>query len=715
MVRRPGRNDEALAYCDAIRALRPSHVAALEERVSILLEEERYEEAEETIRSTVGAVPTELGGLILLLHRLEAGDRHDEIINCCQQIVEYLPSYVPAYEAWVGALRSTRRFEDAGRVAAEAVAAMPGEPALQVAVARVHEACGRYGRALDACEAALKLDGGLLGALSLRVEILHRWRRFGECERAAREAIGKVDDDSALLLILGRFYDDRCDFDSALECLDSVLARRPRDADALIARSAVLRARRRYGTARREVERLLRERPYDFELQAALAWIQHDARQDKSATKRFKGLLRQAVNERERAVAHHGLGWVAFSAGKYSESEEEFLRAREEMPDNEQYELAWAWSLLRSDSRFKWEEAFDRLSDLADIKEHASILVCLGVAAFKLEDLHESQHYLERALEVDPVHGSHSDLGDLYAFMGRFDKAEDQFRKAIQRDWNDSHAHASLGMLYMRADDERLRDAESEFRQAQAGEPGSVMAAIGMARFHLAGNDEQRAEAVLRGAAGLCRHREAWQLHAMLAHMLIRRSEGQQLPDLLDEAISDAKRSIKIAPGESEPYYLAGVAQYLKACQPSFGGNQSKCRSAAAKYFRECVKRNDGHTEARRCYDEVSRRRLTNGPSRFESVALMCLVLPVSVGELIAFYQDKISLPVLISSSAILLVLFMVVACLPMIRRFKLPGIEVEFREIVETGAPGPTGELALGAGHINVIAGPSGQLPRRV
>ena len=188
-----------------------------------------------------------------------------------------------------------------------------------------------------------------------------------------------------------------------------------------------------------------------------------------------------AANASERAEAHSSLGWVAFTETNFAAAEQEFRTAIEQQSGDLDYELALAWALARQTGERSWEEAESIAAKVAELRPDSSAHTCLGVLAFRRGRLASSEYHLQQALQIDPWGSSHTDLGALYSHIGRYDEAESELQKAIKRDWYDTIAHIELGQLFLQLDDQRLLDAQREFRRALACDPASSGAAVGLA------------------------------------------------------------------------------------------------------------------------------------------------------------------------------------------------------------------------------------------
>ncbi|MEU4746734.1 tetratricopeptide repeat protein, partial [Actinosynnema sp. NPDC023658] len=441
-----------------------------------------------------------------------------------------------------------RRFAEARDVVTRLLDVHGDDPDALVTAAWLHCATDDFERALALTGRALELDSGHVGAADARVNAFMVLNRFEEAEETARQALITSPRSVDLHVLLAKVYDHLRAFDRAERHFAAARDLDPFDVDAVVAHSATLRSLRRLGDAERRVAGFCTRFPHLRGPRFELGWVHHDARRLAEARRVFTALLADSRDGFERAAAHHALGWVAFTSGDLVTAEKEFRATLVDRPDDYDYAMALAWALARQDGERRWREAEDLAGGLLDRRANPSAHVCLGVLAFRRGDLASAEYHLRKALEVDPNHGSHADLGALYVQMGRYEEAEVELGRAVARDWYDGNAHVELGALFLQLGEERLSDAEREFRQALAIDPGSGAAAIGLAQALAKAGDEAEAESVLRLAEQRQDAAQKWRTHLALARLLVQRGDKQQNPDLHAEAYAQAQSAIETAP-----------------------------------------------------------------------------------------------------------------------------------------------------------------------
>ena len=471
---------------------------------------------------------------------------------------------------------------------------------------------------------------------------------------------------------------------------------------------------RRCTEAQREITRLSKLKPKVRELKFELGQIHHDERRLVEARKVFRDLLAAAASADEHAEARHSLGWVAFTEGDFITAEQEFRAAIKQQPDDLDYELALAWALTRQVGERRHEEAERIAINVAARRPDPSAHVCLGVLAFKRGGLAASEYHLNQALQIDPWHGSHTDLGALYSHIGRYIDAESELQKAVVRDWYDTVAHVELGRLFLQLGEQRLPDAEREFRQALACDPASNSAAIGLAQALEKAGDEIAAESTLRQALRRQEPGDTWRTYLALARLLVQRGDKQQNPDLLADAYAQAQRAIGLAPdAEADPHFVAGVALHRLGSLSVDARGRLGYRRRAMNHLRECVKRDEGHADAQRNLRLLEREMKVTAPAVWGGYAVAGVSLTLLAAMWVMFFlSTKVTAVLLSVTTPVLVGLFTIATLLPTLIRLRLPGFEADLQAGTGMSTPGPTGDVTFSPGRFSAPTGPTGQPP---
>ena len=712
LVSRQDREEEAIRLVDEVLATHPHNVAALSARISFLGYARRFDEQQEALAHALKLHP-QVADILLTVASVHSGnDRHKQAIALVDRAIEVSPGDLRPLRQRIDALVTAQRFEDAEH----ACALLPDENDVEGLLlrARMARLSDRHEAAVELLARAHEADPSHFGVRAQQVDALLPLQRLAEAEAIARQTVEENPRQVAAALALSRVLGHRRDIAGALACLEPALSREPDALSVRLARSRLLRSARRFAEAEREIDRLARRFPHDWDLRVELGWIQHDGRRLDEAGRTFTALLATAADNDERATALHGRGWTEFAGENFAAAENDFRSALVHRPDEFDGQLGLAWSLARQTDAAKNRQALELAAGLDQRLADPSVHVCLGVLAFKDGQPAAAEHHFRRALEISPNHGSHTDLGALYAYLGRAEEAESELRAAIARDWHDAVAHVELGSLLLDLGGDRLAEAEREFRQALAADRTSTEAAIGLAQTLTKSGEEAEAEATLRNALKHQVGRKKWQTHLALARLLVQRGDKQQSSDLHAEAYAEAQLAIGLAPDhEPEPHFVAGVAHHRMGSLSADARGRFGYRLRAMNHLRECLERTPGHADAQRNKLLLEREIRATAPAIWGGYAVATISVVLLGVEWVTFYlTDKVTVLLLTTTTPVLVGLFTIAVLLPALIKLKLPGFEADLQAGTASITPGPTGQVPFSP-RFSITTGPTGQLPR--
>ncbi len=708
------RPDDAARQFEVALGLDSRSEYAMQWLISSLAEARRFTEAESVAIDAISRRHRSPDVLVAAAWLFNAVDRVDEGIAMCDRALAIDERHSWALRSRIGLYRCSCRIPEALTAAAEAIARRPDDPDVRVEAAWLCSETGEHARALAECQRALQIDPRNGDAQQWAGAALRFAHRLDEAEAHLRGALVANPASVQLWVELGRTFDDRLAYDEALSCFGQALTLRPHDNEALIARSATLRSLRRWMETEADVTAAVGTYGHDLNLRLELAWLHLDRHLLDPAHDAFSRIEQDATTRVDLAAAKYGLGWTCFGLGEFGIAEAHFRRICEWQPHNDEYRLALAWSLVRQPTTAHLAEAHKIAEGITDTRHVATAAVCLGVIAFQRGMLASAEHYFLSSIRLDPFHGSHTDLGALYIQMGRYDAAERELKKALDRDQHDVQAHVELGELYLQRGGDRVPDAEQHFRQALAIEPASGDAALGLAETKSRRGDRPAAEAELRKALRRQDIDQRWLLHLELARLLIER--GEHDVQICGDGYTQAKQAIERAPDdEADPHFLAGVALYRVGALVRDVRNSASYRRRAMRHFGQALKRDDTHVEARRNLLLLQQEIRTDLPVIWGGLVVGMVAIILLAASWIAFFvSDKVTTVLLSTTTPLLIGLLIVAVVLPSLIRLKLPGFEAHLDVGARGISSGPTGDVTLKPGRLNVGGKPTGQIPRR-
>lgn len=205
--------------------------------------------------------------------------------------------------------------------------------------------------------------------------------------------------------------------------------------------------------------------PKDRGLQMVLAGQEADDGQADTAIARVKAMLKGNPSE-DREV------WITLAQmysrlKRYPEAENALNKALElsTKPDEKDYVNFIAGSVYERQKKYDEAESYFR-KVLASDPKNATTLNYLGyMLADRGTRLNEALDLIRRAVALDPQNGAYLDsLGWAYFKMGKYDLAEAELRKAVDRLDNDPTVHEHLGDVYQKTN--RLKLAAMQWERS---------------------------------------------------------------------------------------------------------------------------------------------------------------------------------------------------------------------------------------------------------
>ena len=581
-----------------------------------------------------------------------------------------------------------------------------------------------YDRALELFQLVLETSPDNMEAICGQLNCLRLTHMFSQAKTKAEDTIERHRADWRLYVAFGRILHSQGEYAKALDWYDKAEGEKPGNIEVGIARSVTLCAQGNAGAAGDLIDDLLMENQGNFLLLEEQAWVAFFRRNYGDAEYGFRELyeksyaafLLKSTPERvaEMAKTSYGRGYVAMKQGDHFAALTNFLEAKNRAQGVADYRLAHAWSQVQTGDKEYLEKAKETCRELVRATSSPLAHNCLGVIYFKLGFPNDSETHFKAAAQVGSAYASHVDLGAVYASWAETERAEKEFRKAIELNPRDADAHYELGALLLSAQDkDDLRAAESEFRKAKANDPDSIRAVVGLSRcFRLQGRMTDAEQELRRGIERFTRGRDSatrsdqWRLHVELAVLLIDRGDATRDERLYGKAYGEARAAIELARTSWEPHYVAAVAS-----------ERSRHFRAAGSHLRNCgdCGGDQASIESLRTELETSRveaRVQATAPWLCGVIAFIMLVFIVlALGKI-----DQQSTAVLLALISVFVGMSLMVLFGDRLVKFSLGKIvTAELSALSEQPLPvGPTGQFPAAGDRFDLPPRPFGQQPRR-
>ncbi len=333
---------------------------------------------------------------------------------------------------------------------------------------------GRYQHAHGFFTAALRSDGADEAAQVGLMAALRRLGRFPEAEDAYR----KVAQAHHPRLPFERawLYADEGKPERALPLFESILARDPKNEEALKGRIASLRKQRRYGEAQQALDAALKDHPDSIEFLSEQAWLYVEQHQPGQARSAFDAVLEKAEEELkktgknpvpERELEQH-TAWKVFM-----QVEERDLDGALKNVDAALERFSMSTTLLDAHGwvRFYRQEYPAALKSFEAVLEkdtnNESALQGRIATLRSMGRLHQAERAWKLASKRQPSSpGIAAERGWIALARGRYAQAQDAFRKVVALREGDPRPRVDLASALIQDKPGDLEEAEEQCREA---------------------------------------------------------------------------------------------------------------------------------------------------------------------------------------------------------------------------------------------------------
>jgi tetratricopeptide (TPR) repeat protein len=451
----------------------PENEAAVEQVTQLLLDQGKSEEAIKLLEGMTTRTPSP--ALLDLL-----GDAYTQTKDlpkaeqAYRKAAELEPSEMSHQRGLAQTLLAEEKFSEALAVYRKLVDLMPDDADLYLRIAQIYREMHQLDQAEENLLKARQYAPGSVEVMYNEAMLYQAQGRYDDAIRVLSEALNGVKGQSAVLpsrrrslaIIyqeLGQLYRDRQDYSAAVYTYGE-LGHLGEDEDrrARLLIMDTYRASKDLNKALQAGREALTKYPNDPAIRASQALLMGENQQTDEAVKMLRGQLTKTDADRDTYV---NIAQVYERARRYKEAEEA-ARAAEILPgqprDNEM-----VWFILGA--IYERQKLYDRAE--AQFKKALAVNPkngpVLNYYGYMLGDLglrlDEAASLVNRALKEEPFNGAYLDsLGWIYYRQNKLDDAEATLRKALERDAHDPTIHSHLGDVYAKLGRSEKATAEWE-------------------------------------------------------------------------------------------------------------------------------------------------------------------------------------------------------------------------------------------------------------
>lgn len=260
----------------------------------------------------------------------------------------------------ITALRLQRQFDEADRVAQEALTRLPGNVRILNERAAVCYDQRQYAGAIEVFEQVLAIDSNNEDALWGKAASLRLQKRFEEAEEAIKEVLDKLPDNATVINERGWLHLDQDQSEQANTCFVRAIELNPNWTQPHFGRIEALKRTGRDYEALEVFQQLERAFPDSPEVREQLGWYYVGQNDPMNAMREFEWILERDSNDISGIT---GLGAVYFSQARYEDAAGKFREVLDVAPDVPVYRTNLAWALVQQSESPQLDEAEEQCKE----------------------------------------------------------------------------------------------------------------------------------------------------------------------------------------------------------------------------------------------------------------------------------------------------------------------------------------------------------------
>jgi pentatricopeptide repeat protein len=451
-----GQTDKALASLNQAVLLAPGYAEALLLQASVNVRKGDLSAAILALKQLIPYHPEIVQGWLMLADAYSRQGNFNDALNLYDQMEKVFPGSAQTPLLRGLTFVQQRKFAEARRAFNRALEISPGAPAAMEQLVALDVLEKQYPAALQRVNAMIARDPKGAGPHLLQARICYAQKDLAGAEAALKTAIELQPDLAEPYFMLAGIYANGDQPQKALENLEKLSAKDPRDVQALMLIGLLQEQRKNYSAARTSYEQLLAINPKSGVALNNLACLYAEQFQDLNKAQELAQKARDLLPQEPHTA--DTLGWILYK--------------------NRQY--ARALSLL--------QESAGKLPASADVQLH------LGLTRYMLGQEEGARSALQAALELDPnLTGKDEANSKLAILAADPDKPDTRavLEAALAKRPDDPVVLVRLAAALDRAGDANA--AIKTYQTALQANPASIKAVLGLSQLYLSKKDNQKA------------------------------------------------------------------------------------------------------------------------------------------------------------------------------------------------------------------------------
>ena len=666
-----GRHDEALAELRKAVTVAPSNPGPRSQLADRLWQLDRHDDALAELRGAIDVAPTSASRRCQLAGRLWELGHHDEALAELRKAVDVEPANPSVRSQLADRLWDAGGREEALAELRRVVDLASGDGRGHAKLADRLWRCERYDEAVESYRRALELQPDNSRWHSLLGHCLTQLRRYDEAIDHYTRAHELRPDDIPTYLDWANVLAAQKQYDAAIERCRAALEREPGYAYAHHNIAFYLWSQGKYAEGRlawaRACDAYERGKQRARDRRDAEYFLHYGNILDE-----FRGQVdhAEAVYKEGLDLQPGDVGLLASLALAHVKQRDRHLQLATGKDRAEHASAAVTAYWRARDAYARAEASYGAQQQSAESFRLASYELLLAEVPLALEDYEKAETYLLRASSRDAGSTSaRAALGVLYSCTEDLSKAVDHLEAAATMDPDDARVRSNLGRAYCKSG--LVDKAEVEFRKALDRAPAHVEALLGLADVYLSMGDAGHSEMYEDAIA--------------------------QLEEAMRWSASERGSKKLSDPERAAVEYSLGYAR-ARLYEGSRELRDESLLRRAEKHFENATVKDPSHRKAKRARAQLASRLRQSRPKwlteRAAPVVIFLLSLVVLVLTQLNFFRWEDAPDATVYSALTFgSLLFMVAGLfLPQILKLKVAGIELEKSSTSQISSTGPLG-----------------------
>ena len=388
------------------------------------------------------------------------------------------------------------RFKQSQEAYQKAISINPLSPIPYMELSRIYVKKGMWDRAETELKRMVQASEIMSDNLLILARFYETWEKWKQAEKTYLEAVSfSPKGDVSPLMNLGAFYARRKSYDNALNTFKQAASIKEGDnTDILIIIAKLHLDFKKINRAEEVIDKILKEDKGNVKANFLEGWICLDKRNFQDAGKRFDYVLRENP---DNAEAHYFMALCMLESGEIELAEQHLIQSLELAPGLLKARLLLTDYYLKERDQEFARRQIDKILDQAP--DNVRGLMAKGNLKIIEKDFNGAEAVFQKIVKQSPGYApAYIRLAQLYNFLGEWEKALDNSKKALETDRGQIDALSIITGIYIKdekfdqaiqvcEEQKKINETDASFSAAIENLEGNICLAkkdFKMARHH---------------------------------------------------------------------------------------------------------------------------------------------------------------------------------------------------------------------------------------